>query len=90
MTLLPILHLPLLAGRPGISASSPIGDLVKYRIDLIEADADAMRSYIHKPSVENLKVALFPPLLRLELFRIQRAPNARRDLCTLYPETSSG
>ena len=45
MTRRRIRHLPVLEGGRVIGVVS-IGDLVKYRIDRIEADADAMRSYI--------------------------------------------
>jgi CBS domain-containing protein len=45
MTRRRIRHLPVLdAGR--VVGLVSIGDLVKYRIDKIEADAEAMRSYI--------------------------------------------
>lgn len=40
-----IRHLPVVEGGQVIGFVS-IGDLVKYRIDRIEADAEAMRSYI--------------------------------------------
>ena len=45
MTRRRIRHLPVIEGGRMIGFIS-IGDLVKYRIDRIEADADAMRSYI--------------------------------------------
>ena len=45
MTQRRIRHLPVVEGGTLIGLVS-IGDLVKYRIDKIEADADAMRSYI--------------------------------------------
>lgn len=45
MTRRRIRHLPVVEGGRVIGVVS-IGDLVKYRIDRIEADADAMRSYI--------------------------------------------
>jgi CBS domain-containing protein len=45
MTRRRVRHLPVLDGGTVIGVVS-IGDLVKYRIDRIEADADAMRSYI--------------------------------------------
>lgn len=45
MTRRRIRHLPVVEGGRVIGVVS-IGDLVKYRIDKIEADADAMRSYI--------------------------------------------
>lgn len=45
MTRRRIRHLPVL-GKDGIVGMVSIGDLVKYRIDRIEADAEAMRSYI--------------------------------------------
>jgi len=45
MTRRRIRHLPVLEGGRVIGVVS-IGDLVKYRIDRIEADAEAMRSYI--------------------------------------------
>lgn len=45
MTRRRIRHLPVVEGGRVIGIVS-IGDLVKYRIDRIEADADAMRSYI--------------------------------------------
>lgn len=45
MTRRRIRHLPVVHGRELIGFVS-IGDLVKYRIDSIEADAEAMRSYI--------------------------------------------
>jgi len=45
MTRRRVRHLPVMeAGR--IVAFVSIGDLVKYRIDRIEAEADAMREYI--------------------------------------------
>jgi CBS domain-containing protein len=40
-----IRHLPVVEGNRIVGMVS-IGDLVKYRIDRIEADAEAMRSYI--------------------------------------------
>lgn len=45
MTRRRIRHLPVMEGGKVIGLVS-IGDLVKYRIDRIEADAEAMRSYI--------------------------------------------
>ncbi|MEO5938788.1 MAG: CBS domain-containing protein [Sphingomonas sp.] len=45
MTRRRVRHLPVVEGGTLIGLVS-IGDLVKYRIDRIEADADAMRSYI--------------------------------------------
>ena len=45
MTQRRIRHLPVVEGGRMIGLVS-IGDLVKYRIDRIEADAEAMRSYI--------------------------------------------
>lgn len=45
MTQRRIRHLPVVAGGRLIGIVS-IGDLVKYRMDRIEAEADAMRSYI--------------------------------------------
>jgi CBS domain-containing protein len=45
MTRRRIRHLPVVEGEALVGLVS-IGDLVKYRIDRIEADADAMRSYI--------------------------------------------
>lgn len=45
MTRRRIRHLPVVEGTTLVGLVS-IGDLVKYRIDRIEADADAMRSYI--------------------------------------------
>ena len=45
MTRRRIRHLPVVAGERLLAFVS-IGDLVKYRIDAIEADAEAMRSYI--------------------------------------------
>jgi CBS domain-containing protein len=45
MTRRRIRHLPVVEGDTVIGFVS-IGDLVKYRIDRIEADAEAMRSYI--------------------------------------------
>lgn len=45
MTRRRVRHLPVLDGGAVIGVVS-IGDLVKYRIDRIEADAEAMRSYI--------------------------------------------
>ena len=45
MTRRRIRHLPVIEGGRVIGLVS-IGDLVKYRIDRIEADAEAMRSYI--------------------------------------------
>jgi len=45
MTRRRIRHLPVVEGGRVIGLVS-IGDLVKYRIDRIEADAEAMRSYI--------------------------------------------
>jgi len=45
MTRRRIRHLPVMEDGRMIGLIS-IGDLVKYRIDRIEADADAMRSYI--------------------------------------------
>jgi CBS domain-containing protein len=45
MTRRRIRHLPVVEGGQLIGFVS-IGDLVKYRIDRIEADAEAMRSYI--------------------------------------------
>jgi len=45
MTRRRIRHLPVMDGSKLVGVVS-IGDLVKYRIDRIEADAEAMRSYI--------------------------------------------
>jgi len=45
MTRRRIRHLPVVEGGEVIGVVS-IGDLVKYRIDRIEADAEAMRTYI--------------------------------------------
>ncbi|WP_242137907.1 CBS domain-containing protein [Sphingomonas sp. TREG-RG-20F-R18-01] len=45
MTRRRIRHLPVVEGERVVGMVS-IGDLVKYRIDRIEADAEAMRSYI--------------------------------------------
>jgi CBS domain-containing protein len=45
MTRRRVRHLPVIEGGRVIGVVS-IGDLVKYRIDRIEADAEAMRSYI--------------------------------------------
>lgn len=45
MTRRRIRHLPVIDGAALVGFVS-IGDLVKYRIDRIEAEADAMRSYI--------------------------------------------
>lgn len=45
MTRRRVRHLPVLDGAEMIGFIS-IGDLVKYRIDRIEAEAEAMRSYI--------------------------------------------
>lgn len=45
MTRRRIRHLPVVEGETVVGMVS-IGDLVKYRIDRIEADAEAMRSYI--------------------------------------------
>lgn len=45
MTRRRIRHLPVVEGQTLVGLVS-IGDLVKYRIDRIEADAEAMRSYI--------------------------------------------
>jgi CBS domain-containing protein len=45
MTRRRIRHLPVIEGERVIGFVS-IGDLVKYRIDRIEADAEAMRAYI--------------------------------------------
>lgn len=45
MTRRRIRHLPVVEGEQVVGMVS-IGDLVKYRIERIEADADAMRSYI--------------------------------------------
>jgi CBS domain-containing protein len=45
MTRRRVRHLPVVEGARMIGLVS-IGDLVKYRIDLIEADAAAMRDYI--------------------------------------------
>ena len=45
MTRRRVRHLPVVEGGRVIGVVS-IGDLVKYRIDRIEADAEAMRSYI--------------------------------------------
>ena len=45
MTRRRIRHLPVVEGDTIVGMVS-IGDLVKYRIDRIEADAEAMRSYI--------------------------------------------
>jgi CBS domain-containing protein len=45
MTRRRVRHLPVVEGGRIIGLVS-IGDLVKYRIDRIEADAEAMRSYI--------------------------------------------
>ena len=47
MTRRRIRHLPVVEGGRVIGVVS-IGDLVKYRIDRIEADAEAMRSYIQQ------------------------------------------
>ncbi len=45
MTRRRIRHLPVVEGRALIAFAS-IGDLVKYRIDLVEHEAEAMREYI--------------------------------------------
>ena len=45
MTRRRVRHLPVVEGEKLVGLVS-IGDLVKYRIDKIEADAEAMRSYI--------------------------------------------
>lgn len=45
MTRRRVRHLPVMAGGQMIGFVS-IGDLVKYRIDRIEAEAEAMRNYI--------------------------------------------
>ena len=45
MTRRRIRHLPVLDGEALVGVVS-IGDLVKYRIERIEADADSMRAYI--------------------------------------------
>lgn len=45
MTRRRIRHLPVVEGRDLIAFVS-IGDLVKYRIDLVEHEAEAMREYI--------------------------------------------
>ena len=45
MTRRRVRHLPVVSGGTLIGFVS-IGDLVKYRIDLIESEAEAMRSYI--------------------------------------------
>ena len=45
MTRRRIRHLPVLQGGRMVSFVS-IGDLVKYRIDHIQSEAEAMRSYI--------------------------------------------
>lgn len=45
MTRRRIRHLPVIEGQAVVGFVS-IGDLVKYRIDKIEAEADAMRQYI--------------------------------------------
>jgi CBS domain-containing protein len=45
MTRRRIRHLPVVTGRDMVGFIS-IGDLVKYRIDLIEKEAEAMRAYI--------------------------------------------
>ena len=47
MTRRRIRHLPVVADGKVVGIVS-IGDLVKYRIDRIEADAEAMRSYIQQ------------------------------------------
>lgn len=47
MTRRRIRHLPVVENGVVVGLVS-IGDLVKYRIDRIEADADAMRSYIQQ------------------------------------------
>ena len=47
MTRRRIRHLPVVDGGKVVGFVS-IGDLVKYRIDRIEADADAMRDYIQQ------------------------------------------
>jgi CBS domain-containing protein len=47
MTRRRIRHLPVIDGGRLVGLVS-IGDLVKYRIDRVEADADAMRSYIQQ------------------------------------------
>ena len=45
MTQRRVRHLPVVEGETLVGFVS-IGDLVKYRIDRIEADAEAMRNYI--------------------------------------------
>jgi CBS domain-containing protein len=45
MTRRRIRHLPVLDGQAVVGFIS-IGDLVKYRIDRIESEAEAMRAYI--------------------------------------------
>ena len=45
MTKRRVRHLPVVSGKQMIGFVS-IGDLVKYRIDRIEAEAEAMRAYI--------------------------------------------
>ena len=45
MTRRRVRHLPVVEGDTLVGLVS-IGDLVKYRIDKIEADAEAMRNYI--------------------------------------------
>ncbi len=47
MTRRRIRHLPVLDGGRVVGVVS-IGDLVKYRIDKVEADAEAMRTYIQQ------------------------------------------
>ncbi len=47
MTRRRIRHLPVLDGGRVVGVVS-IGDLVKYRIDKVEADAEAMRNYIQQ------------------------------------------
>ena len=46
MTRRRIRHLPVVAANGALIGFVSIGDLVKYRIDRIEADAAAMRDYI--------------------------------------------
>src|SRR3546814_11347554 len=50
-----IRHLPVIDGGHLIGLVS-IGDLVKYRIDKIEADATAMRDYIQQARSEERRV----------------------------------
>jgi signal-transduction protein with cAMP-binding, CBS, and nucleotidyltransferase domain len=45
MTKRRVRHLPVMEGGKMVGFVS-IGDLVKYRIDMIEAEAEAMRNYI--------------------------------------------